>query len=213
MFLAAIMVDDMQSRWEQRFSKEGLSYGAEPNEFLRQEISKLTPGKIWIMAEGEGRNVLWAASQGWDAHAFDYTEAGPQKALALAETGGLDITYQTADIQTVEVPEGEFDVIATCWFHLIKEVRRIHFPRVLWGLKKGGLFIMEAYHKDQLGKWSGGPQNVDLLFEIDDVLEDMCGENAPPMRVLMAERASPVLNEGELHKGEAATIQIILQRQ
>lgn len=72
---------------------------------------------------------------------------------------------------------------------------------------------MEAYHKDQLGKWSGGPQNVDLLFEIDDVLEDMCGENAPPMRALMAERASPVLNEGELHKGEAATIQIILQRQ
>lgn len=206
------MVDEMHAKWEIRFSEKGLSYGSQPNEFLRQEISKLTPGKIWIMAEGEGRNVLWAAKQGWDAHAFDYTEAGPKKAMALAKKEGINITYQTADIQTVEVPQEEFDVIATSWFHLIKEIRSIHFPRVLWGLKKGGLFIMEAYHKDQLGRDSGGPQNLDLLFEIEDILDDMCGEMAPPMKVITAQRASPLLDEGKLHQDEARTIQIVLQR-
>lgn len=206
------MVDEMHAKWEIRFSEEGLSYGSEPNEFLRQEILKLTPGRIWVMADGEGRNVLWAASQGWDAHAFDYTEAGPKKAFALAEKGGLDLTYQTADIQTVEVPQEEFDVIATSWFHLVKEIRSIHFPRVLWGLKKGGLFIMEAYHKDQLGMISGGPQNLDLLFDIEDILSDMCGGKAPPMKVITAERASPLLDEGTLHQGDAKTIRIVLQR-
>tara|TARA_R100001377_G_C3182541_1_gene107226 strand:+ start:629 stop:811 length:183 start_codon:yes stop_codon:yes gene_type:complete len=48
-------------------------YGTEPNDFFKQQIDKLKPGKILIPEEGEGRNAVYAASQGWKLMAHKRT--------------------------------------------------------------------------------------------------------------------------------------------
>lgn len=66
----------MKDFWNERYSHEKLAYGAEPNEFFRNQLQHLRPGKLLVPAEGEGRNAVYAAQQGWQVTAFDFSEAG-----------------------------------------------------------------------------------------------------------------------------------------
>ena len=45
--------------WDKRYSEKEFSYGTEPNQFFKQQIEKLVPGKILFLGEGEGRNAIW----------------------------------------------------------------------------------------------------------------------------------------------------------
>lgn len=55
------MPKDKTSFWEERFSTEEYIYGKEPNQYFKHSIKKLKKGSILFPAEGEGRNVVYAA--------------------------------------------------------------------------------------------------------------------------------------------------------
>ena len=71
--------------WNDRYGADEYAYGTLPNEFLKAELAKLKPGSILFPAEGEGRNAVFAAKQGWQASAFDMSTAGKSKAEQLLE--------------------------------------------------------------------------------------------------------------------------------
>jgi hypothetical protein len=54
----------MKEMWDERYQKIALVYGAEPNEFLKDSLQALVPGKILLPGEGEGRNAVFAAQKG-----------------------------------------------------------------------------------------------------------------------------------------------------
>ena len=70
--------------WDKRYNSPEYVYGKEPNEFFAAELKKLKPGLILLPAEGEGRNAVFAAEQGWKVHAFDSSQVAEDKALSLA---------------------------------------------------------------------------------------------------------------------------------
>ncbi|MBX0331880.1 hypothetical protein K3G39_01370 [Pontibacter sp. HSC-14F20] len=65
----------MQQFWKERYRQQEMVYGSEPNVFFKEQLQGLAPGKILLPAAGEGRNAVYAASQGWDVLAFDYSTA------------------------------------------------------------------------------------------------------------------------------------------
>ncbi len=71
--------------WTDRYSENKTVYGENPNEFFKEQLLKLKPGRLLLPAEGEGRNAVFA-KHGWQVDAFDYSEAAKMKALALAAT-------------------------------------------------------------------------------------------------------------------------------
>lgn len=71
--------------WDERYSRDEFIYGEQPNEYLKQKLAQLAPGKALFAAEGEGRNAVFAAKSGWIVSAFDQSEAGKTKAKLLAE--------------------------------------------------------------------------------------------------------------------------------
>lgn len=73
------------SRWDDRYSEKEFAYGEEPNNYLKEQLSKLTPGPILFPAEGEVRNAVFAAKMGWNVSAFDISIKGKTKAIKLAE--------------------------------------------------------------------------------------------------------------------------------
>jgi len=83
---------------------------------------------------------------------------------------------------------------------------------MLHSLKSGGHFIMEGYHTSQMTMQSGGPKSLDLLFDLDEVLEELVGEKAPQMHIIHAAVTSTVLDESSLHKGQARVVRFHLQR-
>jgi hypothetical protein len=71
---------------------------------------------------------------------------------------------------------------------------------------------MEGYHTSQLQFTSGGPKSLDLLFDLDEVLGELTGPEAPAMAVIHAAVEETVLDESDLHRGRAAVVRFHLKR-
>jgi hypothetical protein len=201
--------------WDQRFSSEEYAYGKEANIWLSERISQINPppnNRALFPADGEGRNAVWAATIGWNSEVFDLSSVGKQKCQLLAEEHGVTVNYEVDDLELREFPDKVFDLIACSWFHTPSEIRKVHMPRMLHSLKSGGHFVMEGYHTSQMPLHSGGPKSLDLLFDLDEVLEELIGEKAPQMHIIHTAVTSTVLDESELHKGQAMVVRIHLQR-
>jgi SAM-dependent methyltransferase len=193
----------MKDFWNERFGNVEFIYGTEPNKFFKQQLDKLQPGNILLPAEGEGRNVVYAASQGWEVNAFDISIKGKEKALQLAKMKSVDITYEVSGVLEFQSDE-KFDVIGLCYAHFPVEIRKQAHQHLLQFLKTGGHVIFEAFAKAQLGNTSGGPKNKDMLFSIEEIKEEFA-----QLEFKLLQEITIELSEGDHHKGKAEVIRFL----
>lgn len=203
------------SMWDRRFAEPDYAYGTEANVWLQSIVETLAPEpnpEALFPADGEGRNAVWAATEGWKATVFDLSKEGERKCRLLAEGHGVQVNYEVDDLVLRTFPDERYALIACSWFHTPPPIRKKHMPRMLQALAPGGHFVMEGYHKTQLNFSSGGPKSFDLLFDLDEVVEELTGPTAPPMSVLYAAVEETVLDESDLHRGPASVVRIHLVR-
>ena len=101
----------MKEFWNARYNTESYAYGKNPNQYFKDQIGLLPPGKKLLAAEGEGRNAVYAASLGWDVFAYDFSEKAYQRAMALAREKQVEINYQIASLSDLTFADTFFDVI------------------------------------------------------------------------------------------------------
>lgn len=203
------------SMWDRRFAEPDYAYGTEANVWLQSIVETLAPEpnpEALFPADGEGRNAVWAATEGWKATVFDLSKEGERKCRLLAEGHGVQVNYEVDDLVLRTFPDERYALIACSWFHTPPPIRKKHMPRMLHALAPGGHFVMEGYHKTQLNFSSGGPKSFDLLFDLDEVVEELTGPTAPSMSVLYAAVEETVLDESDLHRGPASVVRIHLVR-
>jgi 2-polyprenyl-3-methyl-5-hydroxy-6-metoxy-1,4-benzoquinol methylase len=192
----------MKTTWDERYRNAEYQYGINPNEFIAEKLSQLKPGRILIPAAGEGRDLVFAASLGWEAHGFDLSDQGETKALKLARERKVNIHYNCQDAFQINFQLESFDVIALSYFHLPPELRLKFHQKCMSWLKPGGHIILEGFSKNQLGKNSGGPKDPSWLFSTQEIANDFQG-----LHVLLNEEKERILDEGPLHQGLAAVVQ------
>lgn len=193
-----------QKFWDARYQSEEYVYGEEPNSFLKSHLDVLPPGKIILPAEGEGRNAVYAARKGWEVFAFDISFEGMKKATQLAKKYEVSIHYTCGGYADFEYEPESFDAIAFIFAHLTPEVRTSYYNKLLKSLKPGGIVLLEGFHKEQFGKFSGGPQNKEMLYSEEELEHDF-----RVLTDLIIKRSDRDLNEGPFHNGHAALIQMI----
>ncbi len=191
----------MKDQWNDRYTSEEFVYGKEPNEFFKEELDKLSPGKLLLPAEGEGRNAVYAAKAGWDVTCFDWSDEGKRKAEKFAAEAGVKINYIVSDVTGFEYGESEYDAVALVYVHLPEEEREVLHSKVVKCLKPGGKLIFTAYDKTQLGKTSGGPKDITLLYSLEQIVEDFID-----LEFSVFAKETVELNEGPLHQGLADVI-------
>lgn len=189
--------------WNERYQQSEYVYGVEPNIFFKEQLDLITPGKILLPADGEGRNSVYAAMKGWEVDAFDYADAGRQKALQLAEKHAVSINYTVTDYLSFET-KSKYDVIGLFYTHTDNETKRKFLERLADHLKPGGRMIMEAFSKQQLGKPSGGPKNLELLYSADELKKYFSSLNITYIEELKTE-----LSEGAYHVGPANVVRMV----
>lgn len=194
----------MNDIWNERYSKEEYVYGEDPNVFFSEQLNKLQNGIIILPCEGEGRNAVYAASQGWVVNAFDASDAGKIKALQLARKKGVSIDYKIADAATVNYPESSADAVAFIYAHFPPAIRKqIHQKAISW-LKPGGKIIVEAFNHAQLQNTSGGPKDVTMLYTDEILRNDFLELNVELIQTLQT-----TLQEGEYHQGRADIMRFV----
>jgi hypothetical protein len=193
-----------KEHWNARYADKDYIYGTEPNEFLRTVLATLEPGRILFPAEGEGRNAVFTATKGWQVDAFDQSETGRAKALALAEKRGVSITYVISSLEEWEPGSTLYDCIALIFVHMPSKTRtRVH-QKLLKALKPGGCLLLQAFSEKQMPYASGGPKDRDLLFDMESLKRDFAS-----LQISVLEEARPVLIEGYLHQGKAEVINLV----
>jgi len=195
----------MTEIWNQRYAQDTYVYGIEPNEFYKEQLSKLHPGKILFPAEGEGRNAVYAALNGWEVTAFDSSQEAKKKAERLATEKEVKLEYHISSIENIEFEENSFDAIVLVYVHT--ENRHENHRKLLRFLKPGGTLILEGFSKKQLSNNSGGPRNLDMLFSIEELNSDFKSLNE-----INISESEIELNEGNLHIGKAAVIRIVAKK-
>lgn len=199
----------MKEFWNTRYSQPEFAYGEEPNEFLKNELVKYTPGTILFPAEGEGRNAVYAAKLGWKVFAFDQSSEGKKKAELLAAQNNVSIKYEVGEFQDIHYQPEQFDAIALIYAHFPSDKKSIYHRQLSSYLRKGGLVLLEvfsrrhaAYNKENPGV--GGPKDVEMLFSVDEIQDYF-----QDFEIVELKEQEIELNEGLYHNGKGSVIRFI----
>ena len=195
------------SPWDDRYAANGWAFGTEPNDFLRQEAYRIPPGRVLCLGEGEGRNSVFLAEQGYEVVGVDSSQVGMDKAQELANERGVFIETVVSSIEDFDLTEGEWQGIISVFFHLPPELRKQVHQAVVRGLAPGGILILEAYTPKQLEFGTGGPPHRERLMTLAALEEELHG-----LDFLLAQELEREILEGRLHTGTGSVVQVVGRR-
>jgi len=202
----------MKEMWDERYSKEEYAYGILPNNFLKEALENIPIGSILFPAEGEGRNAVYAAKQGFDVTAFDISVEGRKKALKLAEKEKVNILYEVGELTDLNLKNNFFDVVALIYAHFPPNLLSSYHREIAKMIKSGGYIVLEGFSKNHLplriaNPNVGGPNSLDMLFSIEGIKNDFSN-----FEILKLEEVEIELNEGIFHNGKGKVIRYIGQK-
>lgn len=191
--------------WNQRYNTAEYIYGTEPNDFLREHAASIPAGgTVLCLTEGEGRNAVFLAQQGYRVTAVDSSEVGLAKADALASARGVQITCIHADLAQFTLGEHDWDGIVSIFCHLPSAIRQPLYAALGLALTPGGVFLLESYTPAQLAFNTGGPKDVDMLVDAATLRREL-----PGLQFSLLEERQREVVEGTYHTGLAAVVQAV----
>jgi SAM-dependent methyltransferase len=193
-------------RWQERFAAPGYLFGKAPNAFLKSQ-ARLLPksGTALAIGDGEGRNGVFLAEQGFDVLSVDYSPVAQGKARALARERGVSMRVEQADVLNWRWPEREFDVVAAIFVQFATPPQRTKiFAGIKRTLKSGGLLLMQGYGVKQLEYKTGGPPDITRLYT-----REMLEREFADFSSLEIAEHDGVISEGSGHAGMSALIDLI----
>lgn len=204
--------DTWTARWDDRYSNEEFAYGEEPNNYLEEQLKKLTPATILFPAEGEGRNAVFAAKLGWTVSAFDISQEGKNKAMILSEKNNTTIDYKVGELESLGYKNEQFDAIALIYAHFPANIKSHLHKTLAQYLKIGGTVIFEAFSKKHIdyvnaNEKVGGPKDIESLFSIEEIKSDF-----PNYEILELIETEIELSEGLFHNGKGSVIRFVGQK-
>jgi SAM-dependent methyltransferase len=194
--------------WDERYGVEEYAYGTQPNRFLEENVSHIPKGKVLSLAEGEGRNAVFLAKQGYSVTAVDASIVGLNKAGKLAEENGVVVEFIHADLADYDLGEDKWDGIISIFVPLPSSLRKQLYKKVEAALKRNGVFLIEAYTPEQLKHGTGGGSSVDTMQSKESLSLELTGLKFK--RLVELERE---VIEGSYHTGTGAVVQAIASKE
>lgn len=191
------MNTDYPPFWDQLYNNASYVFGEEPNDYLAQQLATFPKGKILLPGDGEGRNAVYCAKQGWDVFAFDLSEIGKQKALSLARRNKVTIHVEVVDVCEIHFPNAYFDVIGLIFAHFTPEKRRNHHRQLLHYLKPNGYIVLEGFARND-------NEQEDIRFNLNEIKEDF-----PDVEWIECKTETVVLHEGQMIQGENKVVRAL----
>ncbi len=195
----------MSDMWDQRYSEHADAFGEHANDFLVSAWHHIPRGvgPVLCIGDGQGRNGVFLATQGFDVVSVDLSTVGLAHATELAERRGVAVTTVAADLAEW-VPPPDCAAVVSIFCHMPSAVRSAAYPRLVAALAPGGVWIMESYTPDQIGRGTGGPSSPDPMHDRVTIQREL----ATLQTVQLDELVRPVV-EGSFHTGDAAVVQYV----
>jgi len=193
--------------WDQRYASDEYAYGKQPNTFLKQQFHAIPKGNVLCLAEGEGRNGVFLAQQGYSVVGVDGSSVGRDKAQRLAAEKSVNIDYIVADLAEFPLGESCWDGVVSIFCHLPPVVRQRVLRDVVKALKPQGVLLLEAYTPKQLSFGTGGPPQAEMMMHAEQLREDLVG-----LTICSLQEIEREVFEGKYHAGIGAVVQLIAKK-
>jgi hypothetical protein len=148
------------------------------------------------------------AKQGYSVTAVDASLVGLNKARKLAEENGVVVEFIHADLADYDLGENKWDGIVSIFCPLPSSLRKQLYKKVEAGLKRNGVFLLEAYTPDQLKHGTGGGNSADVMQSKESLSLELAGLKFRHLRELERE-----VIEGTYHTGIGAVVQAIATKE
>ena len=166
--------------WDERYAATELVWSAEPNRFVAELVSPLTPGTAVDIAAGEGRNAIWLAQQGWTVTATDYSCVAVERMRArAAEVLGAEAARMTPLVAdaTVAAPGGPaaYDLALFSYLQLPAAEWKVALRNGIEVVRPGGHVLVIGHSARNFTEGWGGPSAREVLYDPDDVADVVDG--------------------------------------
>jgi len=198
-----------QDFWDQRYRAEGFLFGREPNAFVRSQAHLFRPGlEVLAIADGEGRNGVFAARQGARVTSVDFSAPALEKARRLAEEFGVEMTIRQQDVYEWRGTDGAYDIVLAIFIQFAPpDKRALLFDAIKRRVKPGGLVVMQGYRPEQLAYKTGGPPQAENMYTAD-----LLRAAFADFEIRHLAEHDSVVDEGGGHSGLSALIDMIARR-
>lgn len=124
--------------------------------------------------------------------------------MALAAERGVIITAVHADLSVFRIEPEPWEGVIASYCHVPSAIRAPLHQAAVRGLKLSGVFVLEAFSKEQLSYSTGSPQSLDMLMSLDDLKRELAG-----LKLIQAVQIEREVHECSRHTGLASVIQVI----
>ena len=193
--------------WDARYAEPGYAFGEDANDFLVEHASLIPKGRVLCLAEGEGRNAVFLAKQGYSVTAVDNSSVGLEKARQLAHKNNVEIETIQSDLADFEIEAESWQGIVSIFCHLPPGLRQHVHAGVITGLAKGGVMLLEAYTPKQIDFATGGPSNPERCMTLNALREELAS-----LDWQRGQEAEREVHEGKYHTGWASVVQVIAMK-
>ena len=195
--------------WNARFAGDDYLFGEEPNAFVQREAPRLPrDSSVLCVADGEGRNSVWLAQQGYAVTAFDFAPNAVAKAKRLATARSVAVDHRTGDVYAWPWSEAQYDAVVVVFIQFVPpEKRGAVFAGLRAAVKPGGLLLLEGYRPEQVDYGTGGPPRREHMYT-----REWLAEEFRDWDVLVLDAYDAEVREGRGHSGMSALVDLVARK-
>ncbi|MBU0473905.1 MAG: methyltransferase domain-containing protein [Bacteroidetes bacterium] len=201
------MTIDYQKTWNDRYGGSDFLFGKKPNEYFKSKLENLQIGKLYLPGDGEGRNAVYAAQNGWDVFSVDFSDVAIKRAQNFAEEKNVKVNIGFSNLITAELPQNEYDVLGVSFLHFNDENKKIVHNKLKESIKVGGYVILECFSEEQIKLNSGGPRKKDSLYTKEELKKYYTD-----FEYIELEETKIVLDESDGHRGDAYVVRMFARK-
>ncbi len=200
-------MQDYQKTWNDRYGGGQYIFGKEPNQYFKNKLDLLKPSNIFLPGDGEGRNGVYAAENGWTVISADFSEVAIGRAKEFATTRNVKVNFQFINLITEKIPQNKYDVIGISFLHFNGKNKGIVYRKLSNALKVGGYVIVECFSTEQVKLFTGGPRKKDSLYTIEELKQYFSG-----FEFIETANIKTQLHEGKGHQGDAYVVRMFARK-
>ncbi len=159
------------------------------------------------VADGEGRNSVFLASQGLSVTSFDLSPTAVERARALATKAGVQVDAHVSDWEGWDWLQS-FDLVGAVFVQFMgPEARVRQFETLRQAVRPGGRLVLHGYTPEQVDFGTGGPPSRENMYT-KELLNDAFND----WRILRLAAYEREVQEGRGHSGQSALIDMVAQK-
>lgn len=143
--------DKARQQYNERYAGETYYWSTSPSPICFEILRQMPPTKhlrVLDIGCGEGRNAVFLARNGYEVHAFDISDEGVKKTMALATRTGVSVRAFTADLSEYRLDQSYDILFSTGVLHcLAPTIRNEVLENYKNNTNQGGLNVFSVFVK------------------------------------------------------------------